>query len=311
MFSSRKGAAGLALIVIVGLVIFKAVVAFLTGSISITAQAVDSFLDLFAVGITVFAVKMADTPADEQHPFGHGKVEGIAAIIQSALIFTAGGWIIYSAVERIITGAEVEMSEAGIAVMLVSVVASVFLSRHLLRVAKTADSLALEASAHNINADIYSATGVLVAMLLIRFTGWSILDSIVGIGVSFFILRAAFDVLKKAFGELVDRKLPEEEENAIILTIVEHTTLLAGYHKVRTRKAGGQRFIDFHLLLPKNMALEEAHNMADHIEQDIKGRLTGSSVTIHLEPCDTGCEQCRMAECSLRVKLQSGTNKRV
>lgn len=305
MFSTRKGAARLSLIVIVSLVILKVVVAFLTGSISITAQAVDSFLDLFAVSITVFAIRMADEPADKEHPFGHGKVEGIAAIVQSILIFAAGGWIIYSAVKRIISGAGIEMSEAGIAVMLVSVLASIFLSRHLMKVSRLTDSLALEASARNINADIYSAGGVLVAMILIRITGFNIIDPIVGIAVSLFILKTAFDILKKSFGELLDRKLPENEEEALISCIEEHTTQLAGYHKVRTRKAGSQRFVDLHLLLPKNMSLEDAHNMADHIEHDIEDRLNSVSVTIHLEPCDTECDQCNISDCSLRITMKS------
>ncbi|MFC2070273.1 cation diffusion facilitator family transporter, partial [Chloroflexota bacterium] len=270
------------------------------------AQAVDSFLDLFAVSVTVFAVRMANMPADEEHPFGHGKVEGIAAVIQAVLIFSAGGWIIYSSIQRIITGAEIELTEAGIGVMLVSVLASVFLSRHLHKVAKATDSIALEASARNITVDVYSAAGVLVAMTVIRFTGYSILDPVVALGVSLFILKAAYDVLKKSFGELVDTRLPEVEEEVIISTIREHTTQLAGFHKVRTRKAGSQRFIDLHLLLPKNVTLEEAHQMSDHLEGDIKDRLPESSVTIHLEPCDTECDTCEVSSCSLRISLKSG-----
>jgi cation diffusion facilitator family transporter len=220
------------------------------------------------------------------------------------LIFAAAGTIIYSSVQRIITGAEVEMSEAGIGVMLVSVIASIFLSRHLRKVARATDSLALEASAQNINADIYSAAGVLVAMVLIRFTGWSILDSIVAIGVSVFILKAAYDVVRQSLSQLVDEKLPETEEEEVISCIEEHTTQLAGFHKVRTRKAGSQRFVDFHLMLPKNISLEEAHDMADHIERDIKGRLSGSSITIHIEPCDTDCDQCGVVSCSLRISMR-------
>jgi cation diffusion facilitator family transporter len=302
MFSSRKGAARLAFLVVAGLVIFKAVVSFVTGSISITAQAVDSVLDLFAVGVMFFAVRLSDTPADREHPFGHGKIEGISASVQALLIFGAGGWNIYTAVERIINGAEVEMSETGIAVMVVSVIASIFLSRHLRKVAKATDSMALEASAQNINADIYSASGVLVAMVIIRITGLSIIDPIVGIIVSLFILKAGYEVFREAVGELLDNKLPEEDENIIIDCIEEHTHLHAGFHKVRTRKSGSQRFVDFHLMLPKNMSIEEAHAMADHIEHDIAERLKNISVTIHIEPCDTECEQCRIASCSLRSR---------
>lgn len=300
MFSTRTGAARLALITVSALVIFKVIVAFVTGSISITAQAVDSVLDMFAIIVAFLAVRIADTPADREHPFGHGKVEGLASVVQGLMIFAAGGWIIYSAVDRIISGAEMEMAETGIAVMVVSVLASIFLSRHLRKVAKATDSLALEAYSQNINADIYSAGGVLLAMILVSITGYGIIDSIVGILVSLFILKAAFDVLRKSYDELMDKKVPEEEEEVILATITEHTHLYAGFHKVRTRKAGNQRFVDFHLLLPKNMNLEKAHDMAHHIEQDIMERINGISVTIHIEPCDTDCDQCEIDSCSLR-----------
>jgi divalent metal cation (Fe/Co/Zn/Cd) transporter len=119
------------------------------------------------------------------------------------------------------------------------------------------------------------------------------------------VLKTAFDILRKSFGELIDRRLPEEEEELIISTIEEHTTQLAGYHKVRTRKAGNQRFVDLHLLLPKNMSLEDAHNMADHIEHDIEDRLKSTSITIHLEPCDGECDKCNISDCSLRVTIKS------
>ncbi|MFC2122991.1 cation diffusion facilitator family transporter, partial [Bacteroidota bacterium] len=157
MFSTPRGAARLSLIVVAGLVGLKIAVAVITGSISILAQAADSFLDLFAVAITLFAVTIANRPADEEHPFGHGKVENVAAVVQAVLIFTAGGLLIYSAVRRIVVGTAVEMTEAGMVVMLVSIIASLFLSRHLIRVARAADSIALEANARNIAADVYSA----------------------------------------------------------------------------------------------------------------------------------------------------------
>ncbi|MFC1952659.1 cation diffusion facilitator family transporter [Chloroflexota bacterium] len=303
MFSTKDGAAKLALSVVIGLIVFKAVVAFITGSISIAAQAVDSFLDLFAISISVFAISVASKPADEEHPFGHGKVECMAAIVQAILIFAAAAGIIYSAIHRIINGVAVELTEIGMGVMLVSIIASVFLSRHLHKIARITDSIALEASARNISADVYSAAGVLVALVIIRFTKLSILDPIVALGVSGFILKAAFDVLKKAFGELVDTRLPEEEETELRSTIEEHISELAGFHEVRTRKAGNQRFIDLHLLLPKNASLEEAHLMCDHLEEDIEKRLPNSNTTIHVEPCNVECDQCQISSCDLRIDI--------
>jgi len=168
MFSGKKGAAWLALIVILGLVSLKFVITFITGSVSILAQTADSFLDLFSVLVTFFAISISARPADEGHPFGHGKVENISAVIQAILIFTAGGLVIYSAISRIISGNAVELTGAGIGAMAISIVASILLSRHLLKVARTTDSIALEAISHNIAANVYSAAGVLVGLVKVR-----------------------------------------------------------------------------------------------------------------------------------------------
>ncbi len=300
MFSTRSGAARLALGTIIVLIAAKAIVAVVTGSISITAQTTDSFLDLIAVVITLFAVRIAVMPADKDHPFGHGKIEGIAAIVQAVLIVGAGGFIVYSAVRRIVDGATVEMTEAGIGVMLFSTVVSIFLARHLSRVSRSTRSLAQEASARNITPDIYSAARVLLAMVLIRLTGLAILDPVIALGVAILIFKSAYDVIRKSVSELADARLPEEEEKTLTATIIEHRGQLAGFHAIRSRRAGNQRFIDLHLVMPRNASLEEAHAMCDHIEEDIKTRLPGTSVTIHCEPCQVECAECRVLGCSLR-----------
>ncbi len=292
MFATKSGAAKISLGAVVGLIAFKVVVGVITGSISVLAQAADSFLDLFAISITFLAVVVATRPADEEHPFGHGKVENIAAVVQAVLIFAAGGLIIYSAISRIITGATLELTEAGIGVMLVSIIVSIFLSRHLLKVAKAADSVAFEANARNIAADIYSAAGVLVGLVVIRFTGFAVIDPIIALLVSLVIFKSAYDVMKKSFGGLMDVRLPETEEKVIRDAIMEHVGELVEFHQLRTRKAGSQRYIDLHLVMPKETSLEDAHRMCDHLEQDIKNKLPQASVTIHVEPCNEECEQC-------------------
>ncbi len=292
MFSTRSGAAKLAVVVVIGLVGLKVAVAVVTGSISIIAQAVDSFLDLFAIVITFLAVGIAARPADEKHPFGHGKVEDIAAVVQAILIFAAGGLIIYSAVLRIITGTTIELTEVGMGVMLVSVVASLFLSRHLRRVSQATDSIALEASARNIAVDVYSAAAVLTGLLVIRFTGLQIFDPIIALLVALFILKVAYDVLTRSFGRLIDVKLSEAEENIIRASIMECAGEVVGFHELRTRKAGNQRYIDLHLVMPKDASVEEAHRLCDELERDMKTRLSYTTVLIHVEPCSEECSQC-------------------
>jgi cation diffusion facilitator family transporter len=293
MFSSRSGAAKLSIIVVIVLIALKVVTGAITGSLSILAQAVDSFLDLFAVIVTFLAVRIATKPADEKHPFGHGKVENIAAIMQAVLIFLAGGSIIYAAVRRIQTGAALELTEAGIGVMVVSIIASIFLSRHLLEVSRRKESLALGATAHNIAADVYSAAAVLVGLIAVRFTGLNIIDPILALLVALFVFKVAYDVLKNSFGGLVDVKLPEVEENAIKAAITEHFgSEIVDFHALRTRKAGSQRYIDLHLVMPKDTPIAEAHRICDHLEEDIENRLSNTDVTIHVEPCDENCELC-------------------
>jgi len=290
MFSTSGGAARLSVVVVVGLVVLKVAVAVITGSISVIAQAVDSFLDLFAAAVILFAVGIAAKPADEEHPFGHGKVEDIAAVVQAMLIFAAGGLIIYSAVLRIIEGRTIELTEVGIGVMLVSIVASILLSRHLLKVSRATDSIALEASAHNIAADVYSAVAVLGGLLVIRFTGLNIFDPVVALLVALFILKVAYDVLRRSFGGLIDVKLSEAEENIIRSSIMEYSGEVVGFHKLRTRKSGNQRYIDLHLVVARDASVEEAHRLCDELERNVKSRLPHTSVLIHVEPCSEDCD---------------------
>ena len=301
MVSSPSGAARLSLAVVVGLIALKVVVAVITGSISIAAQAADSLLDLFAILITFFALSISAKPADEEHPFGHGKVENIAATIQAVLIFAAAGLIIYSAVRRIVSGATVELTEAGMGVMLVSIIASILLSRHLLKVSRATGSIALEANAHNIAADVYSAAGVLVGLAVIRFTGISILDPIIAMAVALLILKTGYNVIRKSFGGLVDVRLPREEESQIRKAIMAHGCLVGGFHDLRTRRAGRQRYVELHLTMPRNASVEDTHQICDRLEQDIKDCLPDTSITIQVEPGDIDCDQCS-ASCFIRDK---------
>jgi cation diffusion facilitator family transporter len=298
MFSGRSNAARLSILVVVLLIVLKVAVSIITDSLSILAQAVDSFLDLFAISVTFLAIRVAVKPADEEHPFGHGKAENIAAIVQAVLIFFAGGSIIYAAVQRARTETILEMTWAGMAVMAFSIVVSILLSRYLMRIAKKEDSAALEANAHNIAADVYSAAAVLIGLTVVRFTGIDVIDDILAGVVALFILKVAFDILRRSAGALVDVKLPEEEESAVKAAITEHFGgEVVSFHKLRTRKAGRQRYVDLHLVMPRQVSIEEAHELCDHLEKDMRQRLRGTDVTIHVEPCDGKCDVCLLVAC--------------
>ncbi len=236
--STPQGAAVLLLGTAIGLFVLKVVVGLATGSISIWAQAVDSSLDIFAVVVTFLTVGFSAKPADEDHPFGHGKIEDIAAGIQALLLLGASVAIAYSAIRRILFGEQIKLEEAGIAVMALSMVVSIFLSRHLFRVSKATGSVALEANADNIRGDVYSTGGVLVGLVLVRFTHLNIVDPIIALAVVALILRATYRVARMAYSGLLDVRLPKSEEDIIASAIMEHTGQVPGFHEMRTRKAG-------------------------------------------------------------------------
>ena len=140
---------------------------------------------------------------------------------------------------------------------------------------------------------------------MIRFTGLIVLDPIIALSIAALIIRSGYRVMRRSFGALVDVRLPKTEEAIIVSAIMEYTGQLAGFHEMRTRKAGSQRFIDLHLMLPANVSVAEAHRMCDHLEEDIKKKLANISTTIHVEPCDTAeCAQCLVSGCSVRVNVR-------
>lgn len=299
MLSTKAGTTKLLIGVVVGLIVFKVVISWLTGSISILAQAADSLFDLFAGIITFFAIRIAAKPADAEHPYGHGKAEDIAGVLQGILIFVAGGLIIYAAIGRIMEGSSIALTEAGIAVMAVSIVVSIFLSRHLLKVSRTTGSVALEANARNIATDVYSASAVLVGLAIVRFTGLDRIDSVIAIGVAIYIMIVALDTIRKPISGLLDEKLPPSQQAVIEDCVRTHSVEVSGFHALRTRRAGSQSYVDLHLVMASDISLERAHQICDQIENEIESRLHEASVTIHCEPCDNECEQCS-AICSKR-----------
>jgi cation diffusion facilitator family transporter len=301
MTSSKRFAASLALATVLGLFVFKLVVGLVTGSISVLAQMADSFLDILSVGLTFVVVILAIRPPDAEHPFGHGKLESISAIVQSLFIFGAAATIVYTAVQRIIYGAEIEMTQAGMAVMALSVIASVLLSRYLRRVSRETDSPALAAITLNINADIYSAGGVLVGLTVIFISGGrlALVDPILAILVSLIILRSGYEVIKHSFGALIDARLPRDEEERITNLILSHNNQLVGIHDLRSRKSGSERYVDLHLVMPGASSLENTHKVCDHLEEELKGSFSNLNIIIHVEPCNCDCPKCAL-ECSNR-----------
>ena len=296
MFGHKTSAAGLSVLSNTLLVLMKLVVGIVSGSVSIIAEAIHSANDLIAALIAFFSLRMANRPADKEHPYGHGKIENISGTIEAVFIFIAAGFIIYEAVDKIIHKPKVEYLVLGIAVMAVSGVINFFVSRHLLRVAKKADSIALEADGRHLAVDVYTSIGVAFGLLLVQLTHYHLLDPIIAIAVALLVLKMAYDVLKRAFPPLIDEKLPEEEERLVADSVAEHVGPLGeavSFHELRTRKAGSERYIELHLVMASDDSIEMAHSLCDHLEEDIKSKLPNAHVTIHVEPCDHDCDNCQ------------------
>ena len=265
------------------LVLLKGVVGFITGSVSILAEAVHSAVDLIAAMIAYFAVNVADQPPDEAHAYGHGKFENISGTVEAILIIAAAVYIAYEAILRTLHGAAVERLSMGMVVMLISAVANWIVSANLFRVAKETDSIALEADGHHLRLDVYTSAGVLVGLVVIYLTDIVLIDRLMGFAVALWIGWIGLQLSGKALGPLLDLQLPEDEIEQI-LTILHSDERVLGYHKLRTRKSGAQRHVDVHLVVQRGLSLTEAHNLAEEVEDKIRAKLENVFVLTHVEP---------------------------
>ncbi|HZJ83944.1 MAG TPA: cation diffusion facilitator family transporter [Syntrophomonadaceae bacterium] len=262
----------------------KFLVGFSIGSISVISEAIHSANDLVASFIALFAVKKSTEPPDERHPYGHGKIENVSGTIEALLIFIAAAMIINEAVKKIFKGGQIEALGWGIIVMGASALVNFFVSSYLLKVAKAEDSIALEADGMHLRTDVYTSLGVCVALVLIHFTGWSIIDPIAAILVALLIIKAAYDLTRKAFMPLVDTALDADTINIIESTLAEYKEHFVEYHKLRTRKAGRESHIDLHLVVSPYKSIQEAHDLCDKIENKIKDMIPYAHILIHVEP---------------------------
>ena len=283
--SKKLAAARLSVATALGLAVLKLVTGLLTGSLAVLTSAIDSLLDILMSGINMMAIKHAEQPADEQHPYGHGKFETLATIFQSFVIAVSGGWIIYEAIQRMIEESPLKQTGIGIIVMLISTVASYLLSRHLRRVAKATDSSALEADSLHFSMDVFTNTALLVALILMSQFNLPWLDPVMSILVAVYILVESLKLLRHGLRDILDEQLPNEIRQEIESLIEDHKHELFGYHNLRTRRAGSQKMIDFHLTVCKHLSVEEAHDITDYIEDKIEEKMIGTDVTIHVEPC--------------------------
>jgi cation diffusion facilitator family transporter len=268
------------------LIALKIVAGLVTGSVAILTEAAHSSIDLLASFIAFFSLRKAAAPADASHPYGHAKMENLAAAIEGMLILVGAGVIVFESIHRLMVGAEVDSLGFGIAVIGLSALANFGVSDYLYREARATDSPALLGDAAHLRTDAWTSVGVLVGLSLVAITGIDALDSITALVVASAIVAAGVRLVTSSSRILVDEALPQEELDMVRAIIGAHEGgEVIGMHALRARRAGSRRYIDMHVQFREGTTLERAHELAHEMQAEIRGRLGGSAdVLIHLEP---------------------------
>ncbi|GIK77025.1 MAG: cation transporter [Acidobacteria bacterium] len=285
MTATRSGAAWLSVVSNCALIALKVGAGILTGSIAILTEAVHSAIDLVASLIALFSVRKAEEPADEDHHYGHEKAENVAAGAEAMLILLGAAIIVIEAVRRLVEGSEIESVGIGIAVIAVSIVVNLVVSGFLYRRASALESPALEGDAAHLRADALTSIAVLVGLVLVEITGAAAFDSIAALLVAGVIVSTGARLALRSGRVLMDEALPDQELDRIERVIAEQRPpAMAGYHKLRGRRAGSRRHVDLHVQFRSGTSLEEAHREAHRLRDAIEAELAGAEVLIHVEP---------------------------
>jgi cation diffusion facilitator family transporter len=272
--------------ILVGMLVFalKFVAFRLTGSVSLYSDALESIVNTVAALGAFFAIRIAARPPDRNHPFGHSKVEYFAAVAEGGLILFAAVEILRSASERFGSPAPLVELDTGIAISLAATGLNGLAAWYLVRMGKRFRSPALYADGRHLWSDVVTTLGVLVGILLAWATGLWILDPILAVAVALHIIWVGIDVIRSSLGGLMDESLSEVEVESVRTAINDHMGAALEVHDLKTRRAGGRAFVEFHLIVPGTMSVSESHDLCDTIEEAIRNQFPQVVVTVHVEP---------------------------
>jgi cation diffusion facilitator family transporter len=293
------------------LALLKTIFGVISGSLAVIASAVDSILDIISSSINYYAIKKAEAPPDENHPFGHGKFESLAAFIQSIIIMISGGFILYKSYLKIIHNSSVSNLSQGIYIMLFSIIITLFLVIYLNKTAKTENSNVLKADALHYEIDLFTNIGVLASLIIIKYTNFHYIDPLVSVIISLYIIFEAVKLAVEVSKDLLDAEIDSETKQQIIDILNDFDEFHLDFHNFRTRKAGSKMFVDFHLTLCQNLPLRDAHKICEKIENSIKNKIKDVDVIIHIDPCTIlpceGIDTCNRNKIILKLKeLKNG-----
>ncbi len=284
--SNKRRAIRLALGAALGTLTLKFWAYGMTGSVAILSDALESFINLTAALIAFVALEVAARPADESHTYGHEKAEYFSSGLEGALILAAAAGISYQAWGRLWNPIELEQLPIGLGVAVVAALVNLLVACILRATARKYESITLEAHARHLLTDVWTTAGVVLGLGAGWFLHWPWIDPLIAFLVALNIVVSGFGLLRRSFRGLMDYALPPEEIQRIARTLDKYSDAGVMYHRLRTRRAGAQRFIDFHLLVPGDRTVQETHDLCEQIEAEMKEALGGASITIHIEPLE-------------------------
>ena len=306
----KKRAIRLAMISAVIQMLAKGVAGFATGSLAVLTTAADSLSDFLNAGIAWIAVSVGKRPPDVNHPFGHGKIEPLGALLQAFVILPLAIGLGWQGITRLLTGAQIVSLGVNIAVIVFSIALGWWTGRKLSFTATQTDSLAVQGSGLSFSIDAVTHSGVLLALIIVEFTGWVAADAYASLGMACYVAFQTIRLAVKAIADLLDLQISRKYRERIIMELDEHKNDFIDYHRLRTRRAGPEKHIDFHLRVCRYRTVEECHRLIDHLENALEAIIPQSSVIIHMDPCESGrtCvgeEICELAEDRARVIPES------
>lgn len=266
------------------LVALKGTAAWTTGSLALGSAALDSLIDVFISGANFLVLRRSALPPDEDHAYGHGKFENLAAFAQGLFLVVAAAGLVWTGVRQLIAGGAPEETGWGIVVLAVALVVSFAVARILERAAVRSGSPALRADSLHYAADLWVNGAALLALLVVRFTGWAAADALVALVVATYVFKTGASLALEAAGDLSDRGLPDEELRRIESIVAAFAPEVAGMHDLKTRRSGGQRFIEFHLEIPSATSFQEAHDLTVKVLRAVEGEMPRSKVFVHGDP---------------------------
>ena len=265
------------------LVMLKSWASWSTGSVAMLGSLADNVLDLIASLITFLGVRWAAMPADEDHRFGHGKAEALAALVQVILITFSALGIAWRAIGRFSTGQPTEGLELGIGVSIFAMAATLVLLAYQRYVIRRTGSVAISTDNLHYKTDIVLNLSVIAALALDQLLGWRLADPIFGLGIALWLLYGAWSAASHSVDQLMDREWPEEEREAFLAAAKDYPEL-SGLHDFRTRHSGAHRFVQFHVWVPPHWTVREAHDRLDSVEEQLQQRFPGTEILIHVDP---------------------------